>query len=956
MNRLNTPHVDLTQPIRFTFDGREYQGYQGDTLASALLGCGVKLLARSFKYHRPRGLFAAGSEEPNALVTVFHQGHAEPNTRATQVELYPGLEARSQNAWPSLSFDLMAVNDRLSSFFAAGFYYKTFMWPAKFWESLYEPMIRRAAGLGKLAESEDPSQYDKGYLHCDRLVVGGGAAGLSAAILAAERGESVIVCDEQAHLGGRLLDQPDQAWLNSMLQRAAALKNLRMLTRTTVFGCFDHGVYGAVQRNTEHLAVVPRQATKQTLWRITAAQTTLACGALERPIAFANNDRPGIMLASAMQTYALRYGVAAGQQVAVFINHAQGLQIARTLRDAGVNLIAVIDARDVPAVSDLPHRPNSQVTNTRGRKALRQIQINGREWIPCDALGLSGGWNPNIQLTSHHGARPIWDEQRLAFLASDQRDPRQSLVGAAAGYPTLAGCVESANALFQGDLEVPASDEVDNQAVALFHVPGDGPAFVDLQNDVTVKDVKLSHQEGMISVEHLKRYTTLGMATDQGKTSNVTGLAVMAELTGRSIQQTGTTMFRPPYTPVAMGALAGRSRGEDFKPTRYTPSHEAAKARGAVFIEVGNWMRAQWFVQPGETHWRQSVDREARAVRAAVGVCDVTTLGKIDVQGRDAAEFLNRVYANGFAKLAVGKTRYGLMLRDDGIAMDDGTAARLAEDHFVVTTTTANAVPVYRHMEFVHQCLLPDLDVHLISTTEAWAQFAVAGPRSRELIARAVELDVSNEAFEFMACAETKLKNGLRARLFRISFSGELAYEIAVPARYGNDFFEWLLEAGEDLGVTPYGTEALGVLRIEKGHAAGNELNGTTTALNLGLGRMVSDLKDGMGRVMAKREGLASDPRRLVGFKPVDPAHSLLGGMHLLELDAPAHYQHDLGYLTSAAYSPHLKCSIALGFMDEGDTRIGQRVRAISPVEGLDIEVEICSPHFVDPQGERLRA
>lgn len=957
MSRLHQHQVDLSKPINFTFDGRRYTGYHGDTLASALLANQVRLVARSFKYHRPRGIFGSGAEEPNAIVTVHHQGHAEPNTRATTIELYEGLEATSQSAWPSLQFDLMAVNDKLSEFFAAGFYYKTFMWPAKFWEKLYEPLIRRAAGLGALAESDDPSEYDKGYLHCDRLVVGGGAAGLSAAILAAQSGESVILCDEQASLGGQLQDVADRSWLDAQLELAHSLPNLRIFSRTTVFGVFDHGVYGAVQRNTEHLSVIAAHATKQTLWRITARQTTLASGAIERPIAFPNNDRPGVMLAGAIQSYALRYGVAVGQKVALFINHAEGLSTARQLQAAGVNLVAVIDARDVAAQPDLPHRTNLRVVNTKGRKSLSAIQLSDGRWIDCDALGVSGGWNPNIQLTSHHGARPVWDDELLGFVASDQRPQGQSIVGAAAGRYSLSECVASANELFEHSLEVPSSEPVNPaDALPLFHVPGEGPAFVDFQNDVTVKDVKLSHQEGMISVEHLKRYTTLGMATDQGKTSNIVGLAVMSELTGQSIPQTGTTMFRPPYTPVSMGALAGRSREKDFKPTRKTPSHQAAVDRGAVFVEVGNWLRAQWFPVAGETHWRQSVDREARAVRSAVGVCDVTTLGKIDVQGPDAAEFLNRVYANGFAKLPVGKTRYGLMLREDGIAMDDGTAGRLAEDHFVVTTTTANAVPVYRHMEFVHQCLLPHLDVHMISTTEAWAQFAVAGPKSRELISRVVDIDVSNEAFEFMACAEIRLKNGLRARLFRISFSGELAYEIAVPARYGNDFFEILLETGADLGVTPYGTEALGVLRIEKGHAAGNELNGTTTALNLGLGRMVSDLKDGMGRVMSKREALLEDTRRLVGFKPVDPSQSLMGGMHLLDQGAAMDYQNDLGYLTSVAYSPHLESSIALGYLKDAEERMGHIVRAVSPVDGIEIPVEICSPHFVDPKGERLRA
>ena len=488
---------------------------------------------------------------------------------------------------------------------------------------------------------------------------------------------------------------------------------------------------------------------------------------------------------------------------------------------------------------------------------------------------------------------------------------------------------------------------------------GKGRAWLDQQNDVTVKDVKLSHQEGFKSVEHLKRYTTLGMATDQGKTSNMGGLAIMAELAGKTIPEVGTTIFRPPYTPTAMGVLAGRARGKEFHPTRLTPSHKWASEQGAVFVEVGNWMRAQWFPKPGETTWRESVDREVIATRKSVGVCDVTTLGKIDVQGVDAADFLNKIYCNGFAKLAVGKTRYGLMLREDGIAMDDGTAGRLAEDHFVVTTTTANALGVYRHMEFVRQCLYPDMDVQLISTTEAWAQYAVAGPNSRKLLQKIVdpEFDLSNDAFPFMACGNITVCGGLRARLFRISFSGELAYEIAVPTRYGDALMRKIMEEGAEFDVTPYGTEALGVMRIEKGHAAGNELNGTTTALNLGMGRMVSKKKDSIGSTLSEREGLnTADALVQVGIKPVDPSDTVPAGAHLMNADGPVDAAHDQGYATSACYSPILGHHIAIGFLKDGGNRKGEKMRLVSPLTNVETEVEIVSAHFVDPDGERLHA
>ncbi|MEN8685301.1 glycine cleavage T C-terminal barrel domain-containing protein, partial [Marivita sp.] len=527
-----------------------------------------------------------------------------------------------------------------------------------------------------------------------------------------------------------------------------------------------------------------------------------------------------------------------------------------------------------------------------------------------------------------------------------------------------AGALQSGVQAAQDALDLndkaPALPQAEDAPVNLkpfWYVEGCSRAWLDQQNDVTVKDVKLSHQEGFRSVEHLKRYTTLGMATDQGKTSNMGGLAIMAELAGKTIPEVGTTIFRPPYTPTAIGVFGGRHRGQDFHPKRLTPSHRWAEEQGAVFVEVGNWMRAQWFPRAGETTWRESVDREVLATRGSVGVCDVTTLGKVDVQGPDAAEFLNKIYCNGFAKLDVGKTRYGLMLREDGIAKDDGTAARLAEDHFVVTTTTANALPVYRHMEFVRQCLFPDMDVQLISTTEAWAQYAVAGPNSRKVLEKIVDQDISNEAFPFMACANITVCGGLRARLFRISFSGELAYEIAVPTAYGDALIRKIMEAGAEYDITPYGTEALGVMRIEKGHAAGNELNGTTTAQNLGMGRMVSKKKDSIGSILSEREGLnRDDDLRQVGIKPVDAGASVPAGAHLMSLTGPIDATHDQGYVTSACYSPCLGHAIALGFLKDGSQRLGERMRLVSPLTKVETEVEIVSPHFIDPEGGRLRA
>jgi sarcosine oxidase subunit alpha len=982
VNRLDDGQIDRDTSLKFTFDGTTYRGHPGDTLASALLANGVRLMGRSFKYHRPRGVLTAGSEEPNALVELRSGARQEPNTRATTIELFDGLTANSQNRWPSLKFDAMAINDRFSTFLTAGFYYKTFMWPAAFWEKLYEPVIRKAAGLGSISFQPDPDEYDKGFLHCDLLVIGAGPAGLSAALTAGRTGAQVILADEDFRPGGRLNaetlsvgDQSGADWAAGVAAELADLPNVRLMTRTTVIGAFDHGVYGAVERVSDHLPAPEAGKPRQILWRITSRRALLCAGAIERPIAFENNDRPGIMLAGAMRAYANRWAVTPAQKVAVFTNTDDGHRTAVDLLAKGIKVAAVIDPRaNAPRIADCELLAGAQVIDTKGRLGLTFVELRlasgATRLIECGALGVSGGWNPNVSLTCHQRGRPEWREDIAAFVPGKDGPVGLTVAGAAAGdFSTAAalsaGAKQAAAALRDigiaaHALPQPEAEDAPVSITPFWHVgEGKGRAWLDQQNDVTVKDVKLAHLENFRSVEHLKRYTTLGMATDQGKTSNMGGLAIMAELAGQTIPQTGTTIYRPPYTPVALGVLAGRSRGKAFRPVRKTPSHKWAEEQGAVFAEVGMWLRAQWFPKPGETHWRQSVDREVLATRKSVGICDVTTLGKIDVQGVDAAEFLNRIYCNGFAKLAVGKTRYGLMLREDGVAMDDGTAARLAEDHFVVTTTTANAVAVYRHMEFARQCLWPDLDVQLMSTTEAWAQYAVAGPNARKLLQKVVdpEFDISNEGFPFMACGEITVCGGLRARLFRISFSGELAYEIAVPTRYGDAMIRRLMDAGQEFGVVPYGTEALGVMRIEKGHAAGNELNGTTTALNLGMARMVSKAKDSIGSKLSEREGLNEpDALVLVGFKPVDSEQKVLAGAHLVTKGTPVNATHDQGYITSACHSPNLCSSIGIGFLKNGAARKGEVVQAVSPLTGLDVDVEVVSAHFIDPEGDRVRA
>ncbi|WP_416896741.1 MAG: sarcosine oxidase subunit alpha family protein [Minwuia sp.] len=959
--------IDRGRSLSFRFDGRNMTGHPGDTLASALLANGVRLVGRSFKYHRPRGIFSAGSEEPNALVQLRSGARDEPNTRATVAELFDGLEARSQNYRGSLKRDLLAVNDILYPFLSAGFYYKTFMWPRKFWERIYEPMIRSAAGLGRLSGEPDPDTYDHGYRHCDLLVIGAGPAGLMAALSAARRGDRVILADEDFLPGGRLNAEtlevgggPGHQWAAETAAELSAMPNVRLMTRTAIFGVYDHGVFGALERCTDHLADgggKPRQIH----WRIHAKRSVLAAGATERSIAFGMNDRPGVMLAGAVRTYVNRYGVAPGRKVAVFTNNDDGWRTAHDLAAKGVQVTAVIDSRpDVQHISPEGSEVvlGGQVAGTRGRLGLTEIRLASGEGIEADCLAVSGGWNPNVHLTCHHRGKPVWREDIAAFVPGGELPPGMSVAGAANGALTLAAALrEGAEA--GGGTEVPEAGDEPRDIKALWHVPASrGRAWLDLQNDVTVKDVKQAHAEGFRSVEHVKRYTTLGMATDQGRTANVGGLAVLAEAAGKSIAETGTTIFRPPYTPVAISALAGRGRGKHFMPTRKTPSHRWAEERGAVFVEAGLWLRAQWYPLSGETHWRESVDREVKGTRGSVGVCDVTTLGKIEIRGRDATTFINRVYANGFAKLPVGKVRYGLMLREDGIVYDDGTTARLAEDHYVMTTTTANAVLVYRNLEFYRQCIWPGLDVHLISGTDQWAQFSIAGPNSRKVLEKLVDPDhdISNEAFPYMACGEISVCGGTPARLFRISFSGELAYEIAVPARYGDALIRKIMETGEEFGIVPYGTEALGVMRVEKGHPAGNELNGQTTARQLGLDRMVSRKKDAVGNVLCDREAFTADnDLRLMGFRPVDRAQELKAGAHFISHGFAAVMDNDEGWMSSVAHSPELGHAIGLGFIRNGAERVGETVIAADPLRGQSIEVEIVSPHFVDPDGERLR-
>ena len=976
--------INRSQTLSFSFDGKAYQGHPGDTLASALLANGVRLFGRSFKYHRPRGVLTAGSEEPNALVTLRSGARAEPNTRATTIELYDGLEATSQNRWPSLQLDLMAVNQLFSPLFVAGFYYKTFMWPAKAWEKLYEPVIRRAAGLGALSGLEDPDHYEHDHAFCDLLVVGAGPAGLIAALDAGRAGLRVVIADEGPIAGGRLLSErvglggQDAAdWAAAAVAELANMANVRLLTRTTVFGRFDDGEHGAIEQVSDHVPVPAPGQPRQRLWKIVAQRTILATGATERPIVFDGNDRPGVMLASAVSTYCQRFGVAPGRRAVVLTAADSGWQTAHDLLAAGIALAAVIDTRNVVPdalaapvrAAGVPIITGGQVLAAHGNPLARVTVSDAsgaQHRFDADLLAVAGGWNPQIALASHLGHKPAWRADIAAYVLGETPSGLAT-AGAADGVYGLAETLTSAR---QAALEamaalgksptVAALPEAANTPHAVSATWASGPckakAFVDFQHDVTASDITLAVREGFTSVEHLKRYTTLGMATDQGRVGQVNGHGLLAAATGRALTEGGTIRARPPVVPVAIGAFGGHHRGRHFRPERHTASHDWAAARGAVFVDAGQWKRAQWYPLPGETHWRQSVDREVEATRNGVGLCDVSTLGKIELTGADVGILLDRLYINGFAALPVGKARYGLMLREDGFAFDDGTVTRIAADRWFLTTTTANAAAVMRHIDFARQVLWPDLDVAAVSVTEQWATYAIAGPRSRELLAAALpDVDLSNETLPYMGAMSLHWL-GHAARLYRLSFSGELAYELSVPARLGGALIEHLFAVGAPFGLVPYGTEALGVMRIEKGHAAGNELNGWTTATDLGLGRMASKKKDYIGRLMAERPALIDPARpRLVGLRPVDGKSAIRAGGHLLRSGAAPVATNDEGFVTSACYSPTLGKPIALALLSHGADRHGEEVVVHDPVRGADVPAVVCDPVFVDPAGERLR-
>ena len=971
--------IDPNRAISFALDGKALRGLKGDTLASALLANGVTLIGRSFKYHRPRGIMSAGIEEPNALVTLGSGGRREPNIAATATELVDGLVAETQNRWPSLSLDIMEANRIAGPLFAAGFYYKTFMGPSRRSWMFYEPFIRRAAGLGRASFERDPDRYDNAHEFCDVLVIGGGPAGLAAALAAGRSGARTVIVEQDTLAGGYLLSEPAEGHAASWLAERAAeidrLSNVSLRTRTTAFGLYDGNTVGLIERR-DHLAPDPGKGeARQTLTTMRAKSIVFATGAIERPLIFANNDRPGVMLASAVRTYLNRFAIAPGRHALVVTNNSSAYSAAIDLARAGLKVVIA----DMRSASDdtLSARAkergvhvlyNTGVADVGGRLGVDRVVLSSGQRIDCDVIAMSGGWSPSVHLTSHTGIRPRYAEEIVAFTPGGFADG-QFGAGALMGTFGLDDTIESgiANgwraARHAGlaeenvSLTTPDTGEIPYTIEPCWEMQqaARGKAFVDFQNDVTLDDVKLAHREGYQSVEHLKRYTTLGMGTDQGKTSNINALAIMAGMREVTIAEAGTTTFRPPYSPIAVGALAGRSIGHHFRPVRRSPLHDWHIANGAEMIEAGPWMRAWYYKWAGATPEAAYVE-EMKLVRRAVGISDVSTLGKIDVQGPDAAEFLNRIYVNGFAKLPIGKARYGVMLSDDGVVLDDGTTTRLAETRYFMTTTTAQAGEVMSWLEFLLQAAWPDLKVHVSSLSDEWAAVAVSGPLAREALKLAFpDVDVSNDGLPYMSALEITL-DSVPVRLIRLSFSGELAYEIYVPADFGISLWERILEAAAPLGIKPYGLEALASLRIEKGHVAGLELDHRNTLADLALSKMASPNKPYIGRELAKRPDLNAPERwSLVGIECLEADKRLRGGAILFAAGEEIK-GHGRGYITSVTWSTELNKFIALGLYQGGLKSEGQEIVCAFPLKDEQVRARIVSPHFIDREGARLHA
>ncbi|MBT5573850.1 MAG: sarcosine oxidase subunit alpha family protein [Alphaproteobacteria bacterium] len=1003
----NSQCITREKTVQFTFDGKKYIGYEGDSLASALLANGVSLVGRSFKYHRPRGILSCGSEEPNALIRVIRASSAEPNLRATQIEIYDGLIAESQNRFPNLKLDFLSINSLFSSLFPAGFYYKTFMWPASLW-MFYEKIIRRAAGLGKVSTTDkDTDRYEHKYAHCDVLVVGAGVAGLQAAYIAATSGARVIIADENRQFGGWLLtdndfninNKPALIWANNIINKLHLMPNVTCLVRTTIFANMDDNFIVMAERVTEHLSQPDAHLPKQRLWKLRTAKTILATGAIERPLTFSGNDLPGIMLAAAIRSYIHRYDVLPGTRAIIFTNNDDAYYTALAIHQAGGFIRCIVDLRDNPKSFIITQIRNlgidirfgHAVIAAHGVRHIASVNIakydskaaqpiSNIDHIDCNLLAMSGGLNPVVHLHSQRKGNLIWDERTACYRPENKSDDWVA-IGAANGTFQLARILSEATKIatsiisklaknnqrleMQQTPEMPVSDEAKQNWAPLpvwsiesaQSYISDKTAFVDFQNDSTVADIKLAVREGYHSVEHVKRYTTTGMATDQGKTSNINAIGILANTLNKSITQTGTTTFRLPYTPTSLGAIAGRGIGSLFDPIRTTRMHSWHHSNDAKFEHVGQWMRAWYYPREGES-FQQTINREVHATRHYAGLLDASTLGKIDVKGPDAAEFLNRVYTNNFATLPIGKCRYGLMLKEDGMVFDDGVTTRLAEDHFYMTTTSGGAAGVLAWLEELLQTEWSDLNVYLTSVTEQWSVASLSGPNAKAILKASMSEDTDiTDDFPFMTMKDSFIA-GLPVRIFRISFTGEMSFELNVPARYGLALWSHLMRVGKSFNLTAYGTEAMHVLRAEKGFIiVGQETDGTVTPYDLDMSWIVSKKKaDFIGKRALARASMNEPHRKqLVGLITKDPDMVIPEGAHAVIDPNKELPMAMLGHVTSSYYSPNLKHSIAMGLLKDGLNRKGQTVFFPMLDGQAPIEAKIVDPIFFDKQGDRLR-
>jgi len=991
----NVGYINRDKKISFKFNGKKYFGYKGDTLASALLANGVHLVGRSFKYHRPRGFVGAGVDEPNAKVQLYFKGaNTEPNANATEVELVEGLIARSQNCWPSVSFDFGAINNLLNKFFPAGFYYKTFMWPKSFWYKIYEPIIRKAAGLGIAPLKPDPDKYEHKYEYCDVLVAGSGPSGLSSALSAAKNGARVILAEDKVRFGGSLLtdevtigNKKGKEWADEIISQLKSMPNVIVKNRSQVFGYYDHNMMVMCERTKDHIENPSEFTPRQKLWYIRAKEVIISTGSIERPLTFGNNDRPGIILASAAREYMKVYGVLVGKKPIIFTNNDSAYDTAIDFKKNGIDPI-IIDTRDDSQSSvaneakslNISIKFSHGVVNTKGYLRLNSATIGKfnsdksgyekLENISCDCICVSGNWTPTVHLASQSGNKLKFNETLDAFIPNQSKQ-NENTIGSAKGSFTLKESLEDG---FKKGFELsnkitgkneksitPTSNEKNyGQHDKFWCMPlpknKHYKRFVDFQNDVAVSDIELAVREGFKSIEHVKRYTTLGMATDQGKTSNLNGLQLVSDIEKKIIPEVGHTTFRPPYTPITIGAIVGREVGKHYRPTRKSPIHEWHEKNNAVFVDAGLWLRPRYY-KKGNENLLEASTREARNVRKNVGVCDVTSLGKIDIKGADSAEFLNRVYTNAWMKLPIGKGRYGVMLREDGIVFDDGTTTRISENHFHMTTTTAQAANVLSHLEYYLQVVWPELDVNVVSTTEQWAGAALAGPNSRKLLGKLFKnIDVSNEGIQFMGYKESDLF-GVPARIFRISFSGELAYEINVESNYGIFMWKKIIELGKEMNIEPYGTEALSTLRIEMGHVAGSEIDGRVISSDLSLEGMLSKKKDFIGKRSLFREAFVNPNReKIVGVIPIDKKTMIPEGSHLVNDGNATLPNPKLGHVSASCWSVEYNNPFSLAILQDGKNKIGKKLYAVSPLKNKNIPVEIISSHYVDPKGERVRS